>query len=90
MRRRLIQFLLWALRKLEVFPEYFFNYGGLMAFVEAAVPLVESWEIEESEFAGEYKRHQVYARLIKLFPDAERIDLAQAIELALRKIRGLL
>ena len=34
-------------------------------------------------FGGEAKRHQVYARLIKDFPDAPKRDLSMAIELAL-------
>ena len=33
--------------------------------------------------SGEYKRHQVYARLIKEFPTAQRRHLALAIEIAL-------
>jgi hypothetical protein len=36
--------------------------------------------------SGEYKRHEVYARLIKEFPAVPRRDLALAIELAVRKL----
>ena len=34
--------------------------------------------------SGEYKRHQVYARLIKAHPEIQKRDLALAIELAVR------
>ena len=34
--------------------------------------------------SGEHKRHQVYARLLRIYPDARRRDVALAIELALR------
>lgn len=37
--------------------------------------------------SGEYKRHIVYARLIKDFPTARRCDLALAIEQAIQRIR---
>ena len=33
--------------------------------------------------SGEYKRHQVYARLLKKFPDANKRTLGLAIELTL-------
>ena len=35
--------------------------------------------------SGEYKRHTVYAALIKAFPDARRRDLALAIEHVLQE-----
>lgn len=34
--------------------------------------------------SGEYKRHWVYGKLIKQFPDRRRRDIALAIELALQ------
>jgi len=34
--------------------------------------------------SGEHKRHQVYARLLRIYPDAPRRDVALAIELALQ------
>lgn len=33
---------------------------------------------------GEYKRHVVYSRLLKLFPDRRKRDVAFAIELAIQ------
>jgi hypothetical protein len=35
--------------------------------------------------AGEAKRHQVYARLIKEFPNRDHRDMARAIEAALER-----
>lgn len=40
---------------------------------------------EDTHRTGEWKRHWVYAKLIKEFPDTDRRDLALAIEVALRK-----
>ena len=37
--------------------------------------------------SGEYKRHQVYAKLLKSFPQADKQDLAFAIELGLRGVK---
>lgn len=45
---------------------------------------------EPSVMKGEGKRHQVYARMLKLYPDAEKADVALAIELAVRRMKGLL
>ena len=35
--------------------------------------------------SGEYKRHQVYARLLKEFPERRKRDLAYLIELVIRE-----
>lgn len=40
-------------------------------------------EVETAEASGEYKRHQVYARLIKEFPSTPRRALSKAIEAVL-------
>ena len=40
---------------------------------------------EDTHRTGEWKRHWVYAKLIKEFPDIEKRDLALAIEVALRR-----
>ena len=40
---------------------------------------------EELDASGEYKRHSVYAALIKAFPDARKKDLALAIEQVLQE-----
>lgn len=36
--------------------------------------------------SGEYKRHQVFAKLIKVFPDSSKRQLGIAIELAVRML----
>lgn len=40
-------------------------------------------EAAKLQGSGEYKRHIVYARLIKDFPKRPRTDLALAVEIAL-------
>jgi hypothetical protein len=61
------------------------------------VPIVESDEFklhvrelildkERINVDGEYKRHMVYAELIKRFPDKRKRDIALAIELAINKL----
>ena len=40
--------------------------------------------VDVHEQSGEWKRHRVYVRLLKLFPDTAKRDIALAIELALR------
>ena len=40
-------------------------------------------EWQRPDLSGEFKRHQVFARLIKEFPQVEHRKLALAIELAL-------
>jgi hypothetical protein len=41
---------------------------------------------EKLAASGEYKRHAVYARLLKEFPDSRKRDLALAIERVLQGI----
>lgn len=36
--------------------------------------------------SGEYKRHQVFAKLIKTFPEASKRDLGMAIEMAVKAL----
>lgn len=38
--------------------------------------------------SGEYKRHQVYSRAIKQYPDMLLSDLALAIEIGIQKLKG--
>ena len=40
---------------------------------------------EQLDASGEYKRHSVYAALIKAFPDTRKRDLALAIEQVLQE-----
>jgi hypothetical protein len=40
---------------------------------------------EDTHKTGEWKRHWVYSKLIKAFPETEKRDLALAIEVALRR-----
>lgn len=44
---------------------------------------------DKKPFRGEYKRRQVYARLVRLFPTEPKVDIALAIEVAVRLVKGL-
>ena len=54
----------------------------------AALPLIA--QEDKKPFRGEYKRRQVYSRLVRAFPAAQKIDAALAVEFAIRMARGLL
>jgi len=49
--------------------------------------LVLCTEAEKHPESGEWKRHQVYARLIKNFPSARRRDIALALEVGFRGVK---
>lgn len=76
MKRLLIKLLLWIT-------------GGKMFLVPAEVvkilPQVKMLcsLVDKKEQSGEWKRHQVYASLIKLHPEISRRNIALAIEVAL-------
>jgi len=55
----------------------------LDALAERSYFLVRHQESQNPHSAGESKRHQVYARLIKEFPTRSKRELARAIEDAL-------
>lgn len=38
--------------------------------------------------SGEYKRHQVYSRAIKHYPDVDHFNLSMAIEIVIQRLRG--
>ena len=55
-------------------------------FVSAAKAFSHEWNKKAAPgTSGEYKRHQVYAKLIRLFPSQAKSDLALAIELAIQR-----
>ena len=47
-----------------------------------------AWAETLSETGGEYRRHQVYAKLLREFPGRRRCDLGLAIEFAVQRSRG--
>ena len=77
MKNFIIRFLVWLLGKLE-------SPKDLPPYLERAAVLVAA--IDRVEQGGEWKRHQVYARLIKEFPQISRKDLGLAIEIAVQKL----
>ena len=56
------------------------GYWPSEAVVARAKVLCAQWE--QPGLSGEYKRHQVYAQLIKEYPGMDRKKIALAIELA--------
>ena len=44
-------------------------------------------ELDRCNASGEWKRHQAYSRLIKQFPDKNKRFIAQAIELAVQRMK---
>ena len=58
----------------------------ILALTEEALLLVE---IEDTKpQGGEYKRHQVYAQLIKRHPESRKRDIGWAVERAVRRFHG--
>ncbi len=72
MRALLVRFGLWIAR-----------WGGWPSTLVLArtAQLCTQWDGHEA--SGEYKRHQVYAQLIKDFPRVSKRTIGLAIELAL-------
>ena len=52
---------------------------------KAALPLARAAD-GKKDVSGEYKRHQVYARMLKKFPSTPRRDIGLAIELVVRSL----
>ena len=82
MREYIIKFALWLVRKLGL---KMFHYTRFENLICAASEPIQVEELKK-DMSGEYKRHQVYARLIKRFPDVPRRDIGLAIELAVREL----
>ena len=59
----------------------------LVLAARAKVLVLEQEEKDTTRGCGERKRHQVYARFIKDFPDRRKCDLAYAIEVVLQGVR---
>lgn len=53
------------------------------ALLSAAKILTHEWEVKLGPGFGEAKRHNVFARLVKQFPDKPKRDLSRVIEDAL-------
>lgn len=87
MKRVIVRWLRWLLRKL--------GYrdvpvsAPVRKMAAAALPLVLTYDAIK-DVSGEYRRHQVYARMIDAFPEADRDDLGFAIELAVQRMKGKL
>ena len=82
MRKLIIAICLWLLRKAgHQFPKQVNLF--LNPYTERAKQLCREQQQGWPERSGEGKRHQVYARLLKEFPSANKRDIAIAIEMAL-------
>lgn len=58
----------------------------MLLVASAARPLVEKLDLVES-VSPEYRRHDVYAALLKRFPHVPAMDVSVAVEYALRAWR---
>jgi len=86
LKRFLVDLAVWTLKrlghKLAPIP------NELILLVEALLPVILKVEEEHPKESGEYRRHQVYAKGLKLFPNAARDDIGLAIEYGVRKMKG--
>jgi hypothetical protein len=55
---------------------------NVVLLTSSAMPLVS--EIEKAPQGGEWKKHQVYARMLKMFKEEKKKDISWAIERAVR------
>jgi hypothetical protein len=87
MKRLLIKFAMWVLKRYAPAQPETKPVGQLtlsaevMELARAAQPLCAA--VDKFDASGEYKRHSVYARLLKSFPNAIKRDVALAIEIGL-------
>lgn len=51
--------------------------------IDTTKVLIMNWDERGKDFSGEAKRHQVYSKLIKIFPEVDRKRLALIIELVI-------
>lgn len=89
MKTLLIRFALWILKKCgHTMPEpkvSFIGYPQEVApYIGKAKELCQQQAEQYPDRSGEAKRHAVYARLIKEFPQAPHRDLSWAIDWVLR------
>lgn len=82
-RLLLIQGLRWLLARLEPARGPLTKLGVLDPVLARAVALTREQESRWPERSGEAKRHQVYALLLKEFPDTSKRSVSRAIEDAL-------
>lgn len=61
--------------------------ANVQEIASAAIPLIS--EMDKKPFRGGYKRRQVEAKLFRLFPTEPKTDIALAVEVAIRLMRGL-
>ena len=87
MRAKLIQFLLFLLKALGA--EVIAVPAYMKPILEVAEDLCSMAQTHSGDPSGEWKRGNVYGRMIKVFPQASRKDLALAIELVLSKHTSL-
>lgn len=55
-------------------------------YLEDAKRLIQEADQKFKDVSGEFKRHQVFADLLKLHPIAKASDLALAIEVAFKRL----
>lgn len=80
----MIKLCLWILNKMHL--EVFVTPPGVVPIIRKAEEMCRVMEWKMKDASGEAKRHQIYAELIKRLPEAEKRDIALAIELAVRSV----
>lgn len=81
MKPYLIKLALWLLKRYA--EEHLHLLVPQDALLASAKDLVQAQQAQYPERSGEAKRHQVFAALLKDFPDAKARSVALAIEAAL-------
>ena len=83
LRRRIARFLCWIAHWIDVMPAEAPRVWVSNALFDLTRQLTD--QVEQLDASGEFKRHTVYAALIKAFPDARKKDLSLAIEQVLQE-----
>jgi len=79
MKNILLKLARWIFTRYGI--ECFFVTPAIRLIIKAASSFTDQFDPYSKE--GEWKRHQVYGRLVKQFPKSDRRDISLAIELAL-------
>jgi hypothetical protein len=83
MKKLLIRLAFWILARYHLKPLFPSRIPIFDKQVATARALIAEQEIKHPDASGEYKRHMVYARLIKVYPRVRKRYLALAIETAI-------
>lgn len=89
MKKLLTLFALWLMKKLNL-PATVYYYPDVENDDSFKTILTLVKNADTSDGGGEFKRHNVYAKAIKLFPQIPKHRLALSIEVAVSKMKETL